>query len=93
MQGRNDKGQFQSKSNGFRRVRSIRVTDDVWDKLGEMAGQRGITRADLLEQLVEVDLSSAVEILEDALKLRANAGGAIKCEIRKALSDLGMLTS
>ena len=85
MQGRNDKGQFQSKSDGFRRVRSIRVTDEVWDKLGEMADQRGITRADLLEQLVEVNLSSAVEILEDALRLKANAGGAIKREIKKVL--------
>ena len=85
MQGRNDKGQFQSKSDGFRRVRSIRVTDEVWDKLGKIADKRGITRADLLEQLVEVDLSSAVEILKDALKLRANAGGAIKREIRRVL--------
>ena len=93
MQSRNDKGQFQSKSNGFRRVRSIRVTDEVWDKLGEMADQRCITRADLLEQLVDVDLSSAVEILESALKLKPNAGGAIKREIRKVLSDLGALTS
>ena len=88
MQGRNDKGQFQSKSDGFRRVRSIRVTDGIWDKMGEMADNRGITRADLLEQFIEVDLSSATVILKEALGLKANAGGAIKREIRSALSYL-----
>lgn len=36
------------------------------------------------------DLSQAIAILSDALKLKANAGGAIKQEIRKALE---MLTS
>ena len=88
MQSRNDKGQFQGKSDGFRRVRSIRVTDEVWDKLGEMASRRSITRADLLEQLVDIDLSSATVILKEALRLKANAGGAIKREIRNALSYL-----
>ena len=85
MQSRNNKGQFQSKSDELRRVRSIRVTDEVWEAMGMMADNRGITRADLLEEFVEVDLSSAITVLERALRLKANAGGAIKREIRNAL--------
>ena len=86
MQARNHKGQFEGKSDGFRRVRSIRVTDNIWEKMGAMANEQGITRADLLEKFVEVDLSSAIAILKGALKLKANAGGAIKREIESALS-------
>ena len=85
MQGRNSKGQFQSKSDELRRVRSIRVTDEVWEAMGVMADNRGITRADLLEKFIELDLSSAITILKGALGLKANAGGAIKREIRDAL--------
>ena len=91
MQGRNKKGQFGRKSESDRQVRSIRVTDEAWEKFGEMASQQGITRADLLEQIVNDsdDFSrddKATEILEEALKLKANAGGAIKKKIREYLS-------
>ena len=90
MQGRNEKGQFDRKSDVDRKVRSIRVTDEVWKKFGEMATQRGITRADLLEQMVNnqsLSFGGQIKILEDALKLKANAGGAIKKKIRKFLTD------
>ena len=86
---RNDRGQFERKSDGLRKVRSIRVTDDVWEKVGVIANERGITRADLLEIFVEVDLLSTIAVLKGALKLKANAGGAIKREIESALSHLG----
>ena len=93
VQGRNKKGQFDSKSQSERKVRSIRVTDKVWDKFGEMAVQRGITRADLLEEIVNCDCvlrgrNEVVKILEEALKLRANAGGAIKRKIKDVLEVL-----
>lgn len=93
MQQRNQQGQFINKSDSERRVRSIRVTDEVWEKFGEMAIQRGITRADLLEEIIDLNRvirgdSRVVEILEEALKLKANAGGAIKKRIRDALKIL-----
>lgn len=89
-QERNSKGRFKQKSDEFRQVRSIRVTDEVWDKLGKLADQRRITRADLLEELVEEQerLSEAIQILEEALTLKANAGGAIKSKIRNALKKI-----
>lgn len=49
-QSRNESGKFAAKSNENRQVRSIRLTDPAWDKLGQLASERGITRADLLEQ-------------------------------------------
>ena len=95
MQGRNKKGQFDSKSDSKRKVRTIRVTDKVWNEFGEMAVQRGITRADLLEQIVVSDCvilgnnDEVVKVLNEALKLKANAGGAIKNKIRDVLDILG----
>ena len=56
MQSRNSRGQFINKSKDNRQVRSIRVTNEVWVKLGNMATQRSITRADLLEEIVKNDL-------------------------------------
>ena len=52
-QGRTESGKFAQKSDGLRRVRSVRLTDSTWETLGAIATQRSITRADLLEQLVE----------------------------------------
>lgn len=49
-QGRSKKGKFLPKSNDYRQVRSIRLTDSSWEALGELASNRGITRADLLEE-------------------------------------------
>ena len=93
MQGRNKKGQFGRKSDSDRQVRSIRVTDEVWQNFGNMASERGITRADLLEKIVNSRLncrddSTALSLLEDALKLKANAGGAIKKKIKEAIKIL-----
>jgi predicted transcriptional regulator len=52
-QGRTEGGKFAPKSSEYRHVRSIRLTDKTWETLGAIAEQRGITRADLLEELVE----------------------------------------
>ena len=49
-QGRTKQGKFLSKSEEYRQVRSIRLTDSSWDALGKLAEHRGITRADLLEE-------------------------------------------
>lgn len=90
MQSRNKKGQFENKSETERKVRSIRATDDVWQKFGEMAKQQGITRADLLEKFVnDVRVLHSndknTKLLEEALDLKANTGGAIKKKIREYL--------
>lgn len=89
-QSRNKQGQFAPKSDEIRRVRSVRVTDTTWEQLGAMAEERGITRADLLEEWVgsEKRLSEAIAVLEEALTLKANAGGAIKAKIREGLEKL-----
>jgi len=42
-------GKFAPKSDEIRQVRSIRLTDTTWEKLGKLAEIRGITRADLIE--------------------------------------------
>ncbi len=90
MRNRDFRGQFVNKSNSERKVRSIRVTDEIWEKFGEMAAQRCITRADLLEEVVKFDSgisfdNKVIILLEEALKLKANAGGAIKKKIREVL--------
>lgn len=56
-QGRSDRGRFTSKSEQNREVRSLRLTDSTWQKLGEIAESRRITRADLIEQFVDSGLS------------------------------------
>lgn len=49
-QERSKVGQFASKSDESREVRSLRCTDATWQKLGELSELQGITRADLIEQ-------------------------------------------
>ena len=90
MQSRDDQGRFINKSESARKVRSIRATDEIWQRFGEIASQRRITRADLLEEMITSNEirgrnNKVVEILKDALKLKANAGGAIKKKIREVL--------
>lgn len=93
---RNDSGQFEAKSDEPRRVRSIRLTDSTWDNLGKLADERSITRADLVEGWMSQNYvlpgnqvnSEVIELLEEALTLKANAGGAIKQKIREVLELL-----
>ena len=60
-QGRSESGKFAQKSDEPRRVRSIRLTDSTWEVLGAIATHRGITRADLLEELVEQGIISSAQ--------------------------------
>jgi predicted DNA-binding ribbon-helix-helix protein len=98
-QGRNEVGQFSAKGEGRREVRSIRLTDSAWEKLGNIADERGITRADLIENMMSasgfsnqrrINHSEIIDILESALKLRANAGGAIKAKIKEVLNLINL---
>jgi chromosome segregation ATPase len=49
---RGDKGKFVQKSNEARQVRSLRVTDSAWSELGNIAEDFSVTRADLIEKLI-----------------------------------------
>lgn len=53
-------GRFLHKSDDYRRVRSIRVTDEAWEKLGEIAEKLSITRADLIEEWMEDKSSNGI---------------------------------
>ncbi len=99
-QFKNELGHFEAKSEDERKVRSIRATDETWETFGEWASQRSITRADLLEMFTQdrriehlnepcntqLNLDSILEILNEALTYKANAGGAIKAKIREAIA-------
>lgn len=47
---RDVQGKFIRKNDGYRLVRSLRLTDSTWEALGAAAESLGITKADLLEQ-------------------------------------------
>lgn len=53
MQSRSKAGKFAPKSDELREVRSIRLTNTTWEKLGAAAELKEMTRADLIEQLAE----------------------------------------
>ncbi len=50
---RDIQGKFTLKNQDYRQVRSIRLTDSTWKELGIASQCLGITRADLLENLVQ----------------------------------------
>jgi hypothetical protein len=50
---RDIQGKFTLKNQDYRQVRSIRLTDSMWKELGIASECLGITRADLLENLVQ----------------------------------------
>ncbi|NET60318.1 MAG: hypothetical protein F6K47_30495 [Symploca sp. SIO2E6] len=70
------------KSNENRKVRSIRLTDSAWDKLGEMALSKNLTRADFLE---EVLVSENLSVISSQLT-ELNLSDFILSEIDKAAS-------
>jgi hypothetical protein len=49
---RDIQGKFALKNDDYREVRSIRLTDTTWKALGLASECLGLTRADLLEQIV-----------------------------------------
>jgi hypothetical protein len=53
IQDRTEGGKFAPKSSQPRHVRTIRLTDTTWEKIGYAADKRSITRADLVEQMAE----------------------------------------
>jgi hypothetical protein len=49
---RDIQGKFALKNDDYRKVRSLRLTDETWKALGIVAECDGLTRADYLEQIV-----------------------------------------
>lgn len=49
---RDIQGKFALKNDDYRKVRSLRLTDETWKALGIAAECKGKTRADYLEQIV-----------------------------------------
>lgn len=58
---RNQGGKFVQKSDERRKVRSVRLTNTAWNELGRIADERDITRADLIEALIEKGLAERLE--------------------------------
>ena len=76
-------GRFICKSYNCQKVWVIRVIDKVWKEFGEIIDQRGITRVDLLEEIVRGDYELVINrqvilILRKVLNLKADVGGVIK---------------
>ncbi|MGB3205177.1 MAG: hypothetical protein WBB28_09330 [Crinalium sp.] len=57
---RDIQGKFALKSDDYRAVRSVRLTDSTWQALGIAAECLGMTRADYLEQLVRENLLPSI---------------------------------
>lgn len=48
---RNEKGVYIQKGEEVRAVRSLRLTDSTWERIGDLADKDGATRADLIEEM------------------------------------------
>lgn len=95
---RRDKyGQFSQKSDEPREVRSLRLTDSTWNKMGEIAEAVKITRADVIEEIFERNLVedkkfSKIELLSLVQKIlddqKITRGGKDKEAVKRALETL-----
>ncbi|MBL1200631.1 MAG: hypothetical protein FWK04_16440 [Nostoc sp. GBBB01] len=50
---RDIQGKFALKNDDYREVRSLRLTDDTWKRLGIVSECLGLTRADYLEEIIK----------------------------------------
>lgn len=80
---RNAQGKFTLKANEPRQVRSIRLTTKTWEILGEIAHQRGITRADLMENLITTGV-----ITQDSLTNLSTTRRQLRVEMEQAMNSI-----
>lgn len=73
---RNVQGKFALKNDGYRSVRSLRLTASTWEALGAAAQCLGITRADYLEQIVRSNALPSI-----TRKLEADSPGSTAQEV------------
>lgn len=86
-QTRDDFGHFENKSNEPRVVRSIRATDSTWEKFGQIADSQTISRADLLEHIINEREKESFEILEAIEEIEKEQNG-IEERIRELILGL-----
>jgi hypothetical protein len=60
MWKRDIQGKFALKSDDYREVRSLRLTDDTWKSLGIASECLGLTRADYLEHIVRQNTNPCI---------------------------------
>ncbi|MFL9458134.1 hypothetical protein AB0758_44815 [Tolypothrix bouteillei VB521301_2] len=60
MLKRDIQGKFALKSDDYRQVRSLRLTDETWKALGMAAECLGMSRSDYLEQLMRENASPSI---------------------------------
>jgi hypothetical protein len=90
-QGRNQGGKFALKSDKPRSVRTMRLTDSAWAKLGEIAESRGITRADLIEEQAESFVSGQVnqlQLFDEPMTGDVSAKSASLQQVETAVSEI-----
>ncbi len=98
---RDEHGLFKYKGNSERKVRSIRLTDETWETLGEKAEDNDMTRADFLEALatgqieweesekeVESDLDFDIDEVAGILKDALNFKGNATKKIKAEIEKV-----
>ena len=86
---RDIQGKFTLKNQDYRQVRSLRLTDSTWKELGIASECLGITRADLLENLVQHNRSIFGDLVEtESLNSQKSGSKAKKSLNKDELSSL-----
>lgn len=67
MLKRDIQGKFALKSDDYRQVRSLRLTDETWKALGMAAECLGMSRSDYLEQVIRGNHSPSITRETDAI--------------------------
>jgi len=67
MLKRDIQGKFTLKSDDYRQVRSLRLTDETWKTLGIAAECLGMTRSDYLEQVLRVNTNPSITREKEAV--------------------------
>jgi hypothetical protein len=81
MSKRNELGRFETKGQINRSVRSIRVDDYHWSKMGEVADDLDLSRGDLLEKMID-------EKKPETLPLIAEIDNQIEDKIKEIIEEL-----
>jgi hypothetical protein len=105
-QYRNDCGKFAKKGNSARAVRTIRLTDETWNLLGEKADENDMTRADYLEALasnevdwneekdvesnLDFDIDEVTEIMKEILTFKSREGTKMKEKVKEIAEIMGI---
>jgi hypothetical protein len=83
---RSSDGKFEPKGEELRVLRSIRLTDTCWERLGEVAQVRQVSRADLIERATAEGMWSE-DYQQDLSDLREDFLGEIESLIDEILDD------